>query len=42
MEKIADIRPIAELSPELIKTICDTISHAFYSWELKEDEIDYG
>jgi hypothetical protein len=26
MGKIADIRPTAELSPEMIKTICDAIS----------------
>ena len=26
MEKIEDIRPTAELSPEMIKTICDAIS----------------
>jgi hypothetical protein len=25
MEKIEDIRPTAELSPEMIKTICDAI-----------------
>jgi hypothetical protein len=37
MEKIADIKPTAELSPEIIKTICDTISQEFYNWELKED-----
>jgi hypothetical protein len=38
MEKIEDIQPTAELSPETIKTICDAISEAFYSWELKEDD----
>jgi hypothetical protein len=38
MEKIEDIRPTAELSPEMIKTICDAISQEFYSWELKEDD----
>jgi hypothetical protein len=37
MEKIADIRPTAELSQEMIKTICDAIVQEFYSWELKED-----
>jgi hypothetical protein len=26
MEKIADIKPTAELSPEMIKTICHAIS----------------
>jgi hypothetical protein len=36
MEKIEDIRPIAELSPEMIKTICDAISQEFYSWELND------
>jgi hypothetical protein len=40
MEKIEDIRPTAELSPEIIKTICDAISHEFYSWELKEENDD--
>jgi hypothetical protein len=34
MEKIGDIRPTPELSPEIIKTICDVISREFYSWEL--------
>ena len=38
MEKIANIKPTAELSPEMIKTICDAISQEFYSWELKEDK----
>jgi hypothetical protein len=37
MDKVADIRPTTELSPETIKTICDAISQEFYSWELKED-----
>ena len=36
MEKIADIKTTAELSPEMIKTICDAIAQEFYSWELKE------
>ena len=36
VEKIEDIRPTAELSPEMIKTICDAIAQEFYSWELKE------
>jgi hypothetical protein len=36
MEKIEDIRPTAELSPEMIKTICDAISQEFYSWELND------
>ena len=31
MEKIADIKPTEELSPELIKTISNAISQAFYS-----------
>lgn len=39
MEKIADIKP-AELSPEMIKTICDAITQEFYSWELKEDNAE--
>jgi hypothetical protein len=34
MEKIEDIRPTAELSPETIKTICDAISQEFYSREI--------
>jgi hypothetical protein len=38
MDKVADIRPTAELSPEIIKTICDAISQEFYSWELNEDD----
>jgi hypothetical protein len=40
LEKIEDIRPTAELSSEMIKTICDAISQEFYSWELKEDDDD--
>ena len=36
------LRPTAELSPEIIKTICDAISQEFYSWELKEDEMTMG
>jgi hypothetical protein len=40
MEKIADIKPTAELSPEMIKTICHAISQEFYSLELKEDSAD--
>lgn len=40
MEKIDDIQPTAELSPEIIKTICDAISQEFYSWELKEENDD--
>jgi hypothetical protein len=40
MEKIGDIRPAAELSPEMIKAICDAISQAFYSWKLKEEDDD--
>jgi hypothetical protein len=38
MEKIEDIRPTAELSPETIKTICDAISQVFYSWELNGND----
>jgi hypothetical protein len=38
MGKIADIRPTTELSPEMIKTICDAISQEFYTWELNEDD----
>ena len=34
MEKIEDIRPAAELSPEMIKTICDAITQEFYNWEI--------
>jgi hypothetical protein len=41
MGKIADISPTAELSPEMIKTICDAISQEFYRWELNEDDSDY-
>ena len=40
MEKIEDIRPTAELSPEMIKTICDAISQEFYRWELKEEDAE--
>ena len=46
MGKIADSKPTAklspeiikELSPEIIKTICDAISQEFYRWELKEEK----
>ena len=38
MEEIEDIRPTAELSPEMIKTICDAISQEFSRWELKDEE----
>jgi hypothetical protein len=38
MDKVADIRPTAELSPEMIKTICDAISQEFYRWELNEED----
>ena len=38
MDKIEDIQPTAELSPEIIKTICDAISQEFSKWELKEDK----
>jgi hypothetical protein len=34
MEKIEDIRPTAELSPEMIKTICDAISQEFFNREI--------
>ena len=34
MEKIEDIQPTAELSPEMIKTICDAISQEFYNWDI--------
>ena len=40
MEKSEDIRPTAELSPEMIKSICDTISQEFYDWELKGDNAE--
>lgn len=36
------MRPTAELSPEIIKTICDAIAQEFYNWELKEDEMTMG
>ena len=36
------LRPTAELSPEIIKTICDAIAQEFYNWELKEDEMTMG
>jgi hypothetical protein len=42
MEKIEDIRPTAELSPEMIKTIGDAISQEFYSLELKGSDDDIG
>jgi hypothetical protein len=32
MEKIADKKPTAELSPEMIKTICDAIAQEFYNY----------
>jgi hypothetical protein len=35
---VEDIWPTAELSPEMIKTICDAIAQEFYSWELKEED----
>ena len=38
MEKIEDIRPTAELSPETIKSICDAISQEFSRWEFKDEE----
>ena len=38
MEEIADSKPTAELSPEIIKIICDAISEEFYSRELKDGE----
>jgi hypothetical protein len=38
MEKIADINPTAELSPEIIKTICDAISQEFYISELNRND----
>jgi hypothetical protein len=38
MEKYENIQPTAELSPEMIKTICDAISQEFCSWELKDDD----
>lgn len=38
MEEIADSKPTAELSPEIIKTICHAISQEFYNWELKEEK----
>jgi hypothetical protein len=41
MERIENTRPAAELSPEMIKTICNAISQEFYSWELKEETCTY-
>jgi hypothetical protein len=38
MEKIADIKPSAELSTEMIETICEAISQEFYRWELNEED----
>jgi hypothetical protein len=40
MEKIEDIQPTAELSPEMIKTICNAISQEFYSWEINSRRND--
>ena len=37
MEEIEDIRPTSELSPEMIKAICDAISQELSRWELKDD-----
>jgi hypothetical protein len=31
---------IKELSPEMIKTICNAISQEFSKWELKEENDD--
>jgi hypothetical protein len=42
MEKIPDIKPTAELSPEMIKTICDAISQEFSRWELKDEDDEAG
>ena len=36
------LRPTAELSPEIKKTICDAIAQEFYNWELKEEEMTMG
>jgi hypothetical protein len=38
MEKIEDIRPTSELTPEMIKSICDAISQEFSRWEFKDEE----
>ncbi|HEU4446664.1 MAG TPA: hypothetical protein VFR94_18470 [Nitrososphaeraceae archaeon] len=38
MERIEDVRPTEELSPEMIKSICDAISQEFSRWELKNEE----
>ena len=38
MEEIEDIHPIADLSPEKIKSICDAISQEFSRWESKDEE----
>ena len=42
MEKITESEPTAELSPQIIKTICDAISQKFHSWELKGNDDDNG
>ena len=38
MEKIEDIRTTEELSPEMIKSICDAITQEFSHWEFKDEE----
>ena len=38
MEEIEDIRPTSELTPEMIKSICDAISQEFSRWEFKDEE----
>ena len=40
MEKIEDIRLTSELTPEMIKSICDAISQEFSRWEFKEENDD--
>jgi hypothetical protein len=41
-KKIANIKPTAKLSQEMIKIICDAISQEFSSWELKGNDDDNG
>ena len=38
MEKIEDTHPTSELTPEMIKSICDAISQEFSRWEFKDEE----
>ena len=38
MDKLEDIRLTSELTPEMIKSICDAISQEFSRWEFKDEE----